>query len=98
LFAFGLSLSIEIGRMMKPGLVPDFTDPFIAAIAAAAASRAMPALWKMFEHEARVSVLRDSHVAQVERASQIFNLAEAGPWFRQTSERRDPGSLRNRKS
>jgi glycopeptide antibiotics resistance protein len=96
--AGSLSLSIEVGRMMKPGLVPDFTDPFIAAIAAAAASRAMPALWKMFEHEAKISVHRDSHVAQLERAAQIFNLAEPGPWSGETATGREESWLRRRHS
>jgi glycopeptide antibiotics resistance protein len=52
-----LSLTMELGRWMKPGLRPDFTDPLIAAAAAAIAFKAMPMLWRMFEREARMAYL-----------------------------------------
>lgn len=44
-FAFLLSLFMEVGRWMKPGLQPDFNDVVLGAIAAAVANRAMPVLW-----------------------------------------------------
>ena len=50
--AFTLSLALQFGRLIVPGLTPDFTAPYIAAVAAAVAFRAMPALWKLFENEA----------------------------------------------
>ena len=34
MLAFSLSLAMELGRMLGPGLRPDFSDPIIAAIAA----------------------------------------------------------------
>jgi len=77
-------------------MVPDFTDPFIAAIGAAVASRAMPTLWKMFEHEAKISVLRDTHAAEVERAARIFNLTHLDPWIRQPPTAGDKTPLRRR--
>jgi glycopeptide antibiotics resistance protein len=65
--AFTLSMLMEIGRMMKPGLRPDFSDPIIAALAAAAAFKSMPFLWKMFEREAARSGNLDSYIAQMRR-------------------------------
>jgi VanZ family protein len=87
--AFSLSLAIEIGRLMKPGLVPDFTDPFVAATGAFGTFSAMPTLWKMFEHEAKISVLHDTHAAEIERAARLFDLAELLP-----SQRQRPGFQR----
>jgi hypothetical protein len=72
--AFAISLAIEIGRTTKPDIYPNFTAPFVAAVAAAAAFRVMPALWKMFEEEAKSSVLRDSYSAQVGQVPTIFDL------------------------
>ena len=40
-----LSLAIELGRGLKPGLQPDFNEVLIGAIAAYVANRAMPILW-----------------------------------------------------
>ncbi len=72
--AFAISLAIEIGRAAKPDIDPNFTAPFVAAVAAAAAFRVMPALWKLFEEEAKSSVLRDSYSAQLEQVPTIFDL------------------------
>lgn len=44
-FAFLLSLFIELGRWLKPGLQPDFNEVILGAVAAAVANRAMPVLW-----------------------------------------------------
>lgn len=72
--AFSISMAIEAGRIMKPGMEPDFTVPFVAAVAAAMTFRVMPALWKMFEQEAKNSVLRDSYSAQMGQIPTIFDL------------------------
>jgi hypothetical protein len=61
--AFFLSLLVEIGRWLKPGLRPDFSDPVIAAAAAAIMFRAMPTLWRMFEREVTRSAPVDRYVA-----------------------------------
>ena len=61
--AFFLSLAMELARMMKPGLRPDFSDPVIAAFAAGAAFKALPFLWRMFELEAARSGTLDSYIA-----------------------------------
>jgi VanZ family protein len=66
--AFSLSLLMELGRMVKPGLRPDFSDPIIAAVAAAVAFKAMPFLWKMFEREAARSGSLDSYIAGLQEA------------------------------
>ena len=63
--AFSLSLLMELGRFMKPGLRPDFSDPIIAAAAAALAFKAMPILWRMFEREAARSGSLDSYIADM---------------------------------
>jgi hypothetical protein len=47
-FAGLLSLAIELGRGLKPGLQPDFNEVVIGAIAAAVANRVMPTLWPIF--------------------------------------------------
>jgi hypothetical protein len=65
--AFSLSLAMELGRMLGPGLRPDFSDPIIAAAAAAAAFKAMPFLWRMFEREAARSGTLDSYIAGLPR-------------------------------
>lgn len=65
--AFFLALAIETGRMLKPGLSPDFTMPFVAAIGAAVAARAMLPLWKMFEFEAKRANERDPNEIAVAR-------------------------------
>jgi hypothetical protein len=70
--AFTLSLAMQLGRLIKPGLTPDFTDPYIAALAAAIAFRAMPGLWKLFEKEAINAVRLDSYVVELARASRLF--------------------------
>jgi len=62
--AFTLSMLMEIGRWLKPDLRPDFSDPVIAAIGAAAAFKAMPYLWRMFEHEAMMSGTLDTYIQQ----------------------------------
>jgi VanZ family protein len=80
--AFGLSLAIEIGRSMKPGLTPEFTDPFIAAAGAAVTFRVMPALWKLFEQEAKTSILRDTYATKVARVAQVFGIVELLPRLR----------------
>ncbi len=67
--AFFLSLLMEFGRLMKPGLRPDFTDPIIGAIGAAVAFKAMPILWKMFEREAARSGSLDSYIAEMQLAA-----------------------------
>lgn len=67
--AFSLSMLMEIGRLMKPGLRPDFSDPIIAALAAAVAFKAMPILWRMFELEAARSGSLDSYIADMQRSS-----------------------------
>jgi hypothetical protein len=69
ILALTLSLAIELGRMLKPGLRPDFSDPIIAAIAAAVTFRAMPFLWRMFEREAARSSTLESHIANHDRPS-----------------------------
>jgi VanZ family protein len=61
--AFGLSLLMELARMMKPGMRPDFSDPIIAGIAAGLAFKAMPFLWRMFEREAARSGTLDFYIA-----------------------------------
>jgi len=63
--AFSLSMLVEVLRMMKPGLRPDFSDPVIAAIAAGIAFKALPFLWRMFEREAAQSGTLDSYVASM---------------------------------
>jgi len=70
--AFTLSLAMQFGRLIKPGLTPDFTDPFVSAAAAAVAFRAMPGLWKLFENEAINTVRLDSYVVELARASRLF--------------------------
>jgi VanZ family protein len=50
--AFALSFVTEIGRWMKPGLQPDFSDPIVAAVAASCACKLAPILWRMLEREA----------------------------------------------
>lgn len=67
ILALTLSLVMELGRMLKSGLRPDFSDPIIAAIAAAITFKAMPFLWRMFEREAARSSTLDSHVANHDR-------------------------------
>lgn len=62
--AFTLSLTMELLRMMKPELRPDFSDPIIAAIAAGAAFKALPFLWRMFEREAARSGTLDNYIAE----------------------------------
>ena len=65
--AFGLSMMMELGRMMKPGLRPDFSDPIIAALGAAVAFKAAPILWRMFEREAARSGSLDAYIADLQR-------------------------------
>lgn len=65
--AFSLSLLMEVARMMKPGLRPDFSDPVIAAIAAGLTFKAMPFLWRMFEREAARSGTLDSYIAELQQ-------------------------------
>jgi hypothetical protein len=77
--AFCLSMLVEACRLMKPGLTPDFTDPFIAAIGAGVTFFAMPVLWKMIEQEAKMSAFRDNHLAEVERVALLFNVTELHP-------------------
>ncbi len=62
-----LSVAIECARLIKPGLTPDFTKPYIAAAAAAIAFRAMPGLWKLFEDEAIRSARLDSYAIALAR-------------------------------
>jgi hypothetical protein len=66
--AFLLSLAVEFARLIKPGLTPDFTTPFVAATAAALTFRAMPVLWKLFEAEAIRSARHDSYAIELARA------------------------------
>jgi VanZ family protein len=47
--AFVFSSAIEVGRWLKPGLQPDFNDPFIAAASAWFAVHAVPLAWQMAE-------------------------------------------------
>jgi VanZ family protein len=68
--AFALSLTMELARMMKPGLRPDFSDPVIAAIAAGIAFKALPFLWRMFEREAARSGTLDSYIAMQQKAGE----------------------------
>jgi hypothetical protein len=77
--AFTFSLLCEVARLLKPGLAPDFTDPFIAAVGAAMTFTAMPRLWKMFEDEAKQAVQRESHVAAVERVTRLHNVVTLRP-------------------
>jgi hypothetical protein len=65
--AFLLSLMIEVGRWLKPGLRPDFTDPIIAAAAAAVAFRAMPTVWRLLERETMIKAAADR--ARMQRSS-----------------------------
>jgi hypothetical protein len=48
-FALGwfLSMAVEIGRFLRPGLVPDENAVPLAGMAAWAAAAAMPSLWRM---------------------------------------------------
>jgi VanZ family protein len=80
--AFLLSAAIQFGRLLKPGLVPDVTDPFIAAFAAAVTFRAMPELWKLFEQEAKSSIQRESNAVDVVRAGGVFMGIEVQPRIR----------------
>jgi hypothetical protein len=73
---------------MKPGLIPDVTDPIIAAFAAAATFRAMPELWKLFEQEAKSSIQRESNAVDVMRAGGLFMGIEVQP--QQIRHRADP--------
>jgi hypothetical protein len=75
--AFALSLTMEIARMMKPGLRPDFSDPVIAAIAAGVAFKALPFLWRMFEREAARSGTLDSYIAKMRQ--QTLPESSTGP-------------------
>ena len=70
--AFFLSAALQSARLLKPGLVPDVTDPFIAAFAAAATFRAMPELWKLFEQEAKSSIQRETNAVDAVRAGGLF--------------------------
>jgi hypothetical protein len=56
---------MEIGRWLKPGLRPDFSDPIIAAIGAAVAFKAMPHLWRIFEREAAMTGTLDSYIERL---------------------------------
>ena len=67
ILAFSLSLAMELGRMLGPGLRPDFSDPIVAAIGAAVAFKAMPFLWRMFEREAARSGTLDSYIANMQQ-------------------------------
>jgi VanZ family protein len=66
--AFILSMLMELGRLMKPGLRPDFSDPIVAALGAAIAFKSMPTLWKMFEREAARSGSLDSYIAGLQQS------------------------------
>jgi hypothetical protein len=68
--AFGLSLLMELGRLMTAGLRPDFTDPIIGAIGAAVTFKAMPILWRMFEREAARSGTLDTYIAEMQLAAE----------------------------
>jgi glycopeptide antibiotics resistance protein len=46
-----LSLAVEIGRWLKPGLQPDFSDVIIAAAAAGIAAKLTPGFWSILEGE-----------------------------------------------
>jgi VanZ family protein len=81
--AFLLAVALQFGRLMNPGLVPDVTDPFIAAFAAAATFRAMPELWKLFEQEAKSSIQRESNAVDFMRAGGVFIGIEVQPQIRQ---------------
>jgi VanZ family protein len=61
-----LSLTIELGRGMKPGLQPDFNEVLIGAIAAYAANRVMPILWPIL---LSVSSLVPSDALSTKRAT-----------------------------
>jgi VanZ family protein len=74
--AFTLSMLMELGRLMKPGLRPDFSDPIIAAMGAAIAFKSMPTLWKMFEREAARSGSLDHYIADLQRESVPLSKAE----------------------
>jgi VanZ family protein len=87
--AFLLSAAFEFGRLMKPGLTPDVTNPFIAAFAAAVTFRAMPELWKLFEQEAKSSVQLSSNAVDVMRAGGVFGGIEVQPQTRPASTLRD---------
>lgn len=58
-----LSLAIELGRGLKPGLLPDFNEVLIGAIAAAVANRAMTVLWPTLQSVSRSASL-DGGAAQ----------------------------------
>jgi VanZ family protein len=78
--AFALSLAMEIARLMKPGLRPDFSDPIIAAAAAAIAFKVMPVVWRMFEREAMLSGALDSYIAEMQlKADQPAMAKPAAP-------------------
>ena len=80
--AFGLSLAAEIGRGLKPGLRPDFTDPIIAAVAAGIAFKAMPLLWRLFEQEATMWSPVDQYVASLPPGSAVKSGAAVPPAYR----------------
>jgi hypothetical protein len=66
-------LAIEFGRLVEPELTPDFTtQPYVAAVAAAIAFRAMPGLWKLFEDEAINSAKLDFYAVELARSSRLF--------------------------
>lgn len=67
--AFSLSMLMEVGRLMKPGLRPDFSDPIVAALGAAIACKSMPTLWRMFEREAARSGSLDTYIAGLQRVA-----------------------------
>lgn len=83
--AFVLAMAVEICRTMKPALVPDFNAPFIAAFAAATMFRSMPALWRLFEQEAKASALADTYESKVVRAGRLFGSIELLPRRRATA-------------
>lgn len=45
------ALGVEFGRLLKPGLQPDFSNAIVAAIGAALAVRLTAAFWRMLEGE-----------------------------------------------
>jgi hypothetical protein len=69
-----LSLAIELGRGMKPGLQPDFNEVLIGAIAAYAANRVMPILWPIL---LSVSSLVPSDALSAERAPSTMSAKRA---------------------
>ncbi len=64
LIGFNLALAVEIGRWLKPGLLPDLNDAEIGAFAAWAALMVLPRLWSMLGSVVGINPPRTHVLAQ----------------------------------